>query len=128
YTDFQSVETNQTAHISLQSSINVKEHCHPKAKNKTDAPIPQRARPAHSSNAAVSPACPAVSPTRPQHLSAAGEGGSRPNQKESQAQKYKNRKKSLQRWDRYIFQLLSGNDRGFQAVFLPKPSTFYIPN
>ncbi|CUH49007.1 hypothetical protein RUA4292_04227 [Ruegeria atlantica] len=26
YTDIQSVETNQTAHISLQLSINVKEH------------------------------------------------------------------------------------------------------
>ncbi|MCG6557896.1 hypothetical protein MB818_06775, partial [Ruegeria sp. 1NDH52C] len=108
YTDDQSVETNQTAHISLQSSINVKQHCHPKAKNKTDAPIPQRARPAHSSNAAVSPACPAVSPTRPQHLSAAGEGGSRPNQKESQAQKYKNLKKSQKKGKIQYIQSLNG--------------------
>ncbi|WP_218128842.1 hypothetical protein, partial [Ruegeria marina] len=57
------VETNQTARISLQSSINVKQHCIPKAKNKTVAPIPQRARPDHPSNAAVSPARPALSQT-----------------------------------------------------------------
>ena len=89
-----SVETNQTARISLQLSINVKQHCHPEAKNKTDAPIPQRARPDHPSNAAVSPARPAVSPTRQQHLSAAGEGRSRPNQKESQAQNTRKFEKS----------------------------------
>ncbi|MEW2915270.1 hypothetical protein [Leisingera sp. JC11] len=49
---------NQTARISLQYSINVKEqNCHPKAKNQTDAPIFRRARLAHPSDAAVSPAC-----------------------------------------------------------------------
>lgn len=36
---------NQTARISLQSSINVKEQCcHPEPKNQTDAPISRRAR------------------------------------------------------------------------------------
>ncbi len=88
-----SVETNQTARISLQSSINVKQHCHPEAKNKTDAPINQRARPAHSSNAAVSPARPAVSPTRQQHISAAGEALSTVSLKQPQGPFYKKIKK-----------------------------------
>ena len=88
-----SVETNQTARISLQSSINVKQHCHPEAKNKTDAPIPQRARPDHPSNAAVSPARPAVSPTRQQHLSVAGEGVLGPTQKSRKHKKQGSSKK-----------------------------------
>ena len=88
-----SVETNQTARISLQLSINVKQHCHPEAKNKTDAPIPQRARPDHPSNAAVSPARPAVSPTRQQHLSVAGEGLSTVSLQQPQEPFYKKIKK-----------------------------------
>ena len=76
YTDIQSVETNQTAHISLQLSINVKEQT-PRAKNQTVAPIPQRAR------LITFPRCPQsilsvpAASAAPQRLSSAGEGGSK---------------------------------------------------
>ncbi|CUH41203.1 hypothetical protein RUM4293_00070 [Ruegeria atlantica] len=101
YTDIQSVETNQTAHISLQLSINVKEQT-PRAKNQTVAPITS-ARPPKSfpKMPTVSPMRPAVSPTRPtvspvcpKRLSSAGEGGSKYNRISPQAENWTNLRKT----------------------------------
>ena len=106
---------NQTAHISLQLSINVKEQ-HSEAKNKTDAPVfPSAPACQIYQSAPVSPERPAVSPARlpsfqasrrlsaafpvpscvpavpsgvsQQHLVAAGEGGSKVTPNNPQAKK-----------------------------------------
>ncbi|MBO9434351.1 hypothetical protein J7394_09055, partial [Ruegeria sp. R13_0] len=80
-TDIQSVETNQTAHISLQLSINVKEHntqsqkpdrcANPSARPANHLPKMPTASPMRPT---VSPVRLTVSPVRLQRLSSAGEG------------------------------------------------------
>jgi len=77
---------NQTARISLHHIINVKEQ-HQEAKNKTDAPIPQRARLSSRPDAPrlSGASCRLSGPSRrlsgvsPRRLSSAGEGGSSDN-------------------------------------------------
>ena len=84
YTDIQSVETNQTARISLQLSSNVKEPYTPE--KKSDQHANPSAHPPNKSSrcpqsllsvSTVFPVRQAASPTRHQRLSSAGEGGSK---------------------------------------------------